>query len=139
MRRVLIRAGLVVIYVGLGVALFVLFRGHTLLVDNHDAGGYSAPDMITVFVDKGEGSGFFRNDRDRYNLSGSRHTITVEFGDGRPAFAGRFELPIKDDMYILSIPRLLNNEPCVEVFHTQPEKRAEDEPVLPPDVYVGAE
>jgi hypothetical protein len=125
--RIIIRSALVALYVGLGALLFILFRGHTVLADNHDA-EHAAPDLITVSIDKGDGLAFFRGDRDRFAVTGGNHSITIEFSDGTPPFEGRFRLPIKDDTYILSIPRLLNGvEPFVEVFHATYERHREEE------------
>jgi hypothetical protein len=115
----------------LGTLLFVTGRGHTLLVDNRDFEDIRASDLITVYVDRGRGVEYFRGDRDRLTLTGSKHRILVEFSDGSPPFEGDFTLPIKDDMYLLSVPKIVNGiEPFVEVFHTAPEpfnEEAEDE------------
>jgi hypothetical protein len=126
-----IRAVLLLVYLALGCFLFVSFRGHTLLVDNRDTETVTAPDMIMVSVDKGEPLSFFNGDRDRFTVSGSKHTIRIEFSDGHPAFEGRISLPLKDDMYLLSIPKLLNNEPCLEVFKTVPQPRIDEEDAPP--------
>jgi hypothetical protein len=127
-RRRIIRAALVVLWIAVGVVLFIFNRGHALLVDNRDLQdqGIRAPDMITVFVDDGNGLEFFRGDRDRFQAAGSRHRIFIEFSDGNPPFEGAFTLPIKDDMYILSIPRMISGiEPFVEVFHSEQVNREE--------------
>jgi hypothetical protein len=133
MKRLIIRASLVIAWFGLGAVLFVGFRGHTLLVDNHDLAeaGVRAPDIITVSVDRGKGIEFFRGDRDRFILSGSRHVLRVEFSDGRPPFEAPFTLPLWDDVYLLSIPRALHGiEPAVEVFRAAQEARqTAEEPI----------
>jgi hypothetical protein len=133
-KRVLIRSCLILLWILLGIVIFVMFRGHTLLIDNHDveAAGLKAPDPVTVTVDSGEELSFFRGDRDRFSVRGSSHRIKIEFSDGRPVFEGRFALPLKDDMYILSIPKMINGiDPCVEVFHTAPEPGRPEEEELP--------
>jgi hypothetical protein len=127
-RRIIIRAILVVLWIGVGAVLFVFNRGHALLVDNRNLQdqGIQAPDMITVFVDGLNGLEFFRGDRDRFQVAGSNHRITVEFSDGTPPFEGAFILPVKDDMYILSIPKMISGiEPFVEVFHSEQVNREE--------------
>jgi hypothetical protein len=134
-RRLLIRLALVLLWFLLGAALFVFNRGHTLLVDNRNLSeeGIRAPDKITVSLDGGSPLEFFRGDRDRYNLGGSNHRIRIEFADGTAPFEGTFKLPIKEDMYILSVPKMINGrEPFVEVFHTVRENRApeEEEPIV---------
>ncbi|MDR2303313.1 MAG: hypothetical protein LBE10_01815 [Treponema sp.] len=135
-KRVLIRSCLILLWILLGIVIFVTFRGHTLLIDNHDveAAGLKAPDPVTVTVNSGEELSFFRGDRDRFSVRGSNHRIKIEFGNGKPVFEGYFTLPLKDDMYILSIPKMINGiEPYVEVFHTAPEPRQGEEDELPPE------
>jgi hypothetical protein len=127
-RRIVIRLILVFLWIGCGVLLFIFNRGHTLLVDNRDLENPErrAPDMITVFIDNQNGLEFFRGDRDRFQVAGTNHRIYIEFSDGTPPFESAFSLPVRDDMYILSIPKLtagLDN--FVEVFHSEEVNRAE--------------
>jgi hypothetical protein len=132
----MIRAVLVVLWIGLGALLFVFNRGHTLLVDNRDLENPSgrAPDLIEVSVDSSRPLEFFRGDRDRFTVTGSKHRIAVRFSDGTPDFTGAFILPIQDDMYILSVPKMINGiEPFVEVFHTAPESRNPEDDAFPAD------
>jgi hypothetical protein len=133
-RRLVIRLALVLAWFLLGALLFIFHRGHTLLVDNRNLQeeGIRAPDLITVSVDGSPPLEFFRGDRDRYNLGGSKHRIRIEFSDGTAPFEGTFKLPIKDDTYIISVPKLINGiEPFVEVFHTVQENRAQAEEEIP--------
>jgi hypothetical protein len=127
-RRLIIRAVLVVLWISFGVMLFIFNRGHALLVDNRNLQdeGIQAPDLISVFIDSQIGLEFFRGDRDRFQVAGSKHKIYVEFSDGTPTFEQSFTLPVKDDMYILSVPRMLAGiEPFVEVFHSEQVNREE--------------
>ena len=128
-RRLLIRLSLVAVWIGLGILLFVLNRGHTLLVDNRNVESPSlrAPDLISVSVNNGKALEFFRGDRDLYKVKGSQHQISVEFSDGNPPFQASFALPLGPDMFLLSIPKMINGiEPYIEVFHTQAEQRNDD-------------
>jgi hypothetical protein len=128
LRMAVIRAALIVLWIGIGVVLFIFSRGHALLVDNRNLQdeGIRAPDLVTVFVDNQNGLEFFRGDRDRFQVAGSNHRIYVEFSDGRPPVEKAFTLPIKDDMYILSVPRMISGiEPFVEVFHSAQINREE--------------
>ena len=125
-RRLIIRLALVVVWIGLGVVLFVMNRGHTLLIDNRNAADLElrAPDMIKVTVDKSKPLEFFRGDRDIVDVGGGEHRIIVEFSDGTPPYEKRFSLPLGPDMFILYIPKMINNiEPYFEVFNTQRESR----------------
>ena len=138
-RRLVLRIALLVIWIGLGILLFVLNRGHTLLVDNRNVENPSlrAPDLINVAVNKGKPLEFFRGDRDLFKVSGSRQQIAVEFSDGTPPFETSFTLPLGPDMFLLSIPKMINGiEPYIEVFYTQPERRSDDEDSdeLPEDI-----
>jgi hypothetical protein len=129
-RRLLIRLVLAVIWISLGVLLFVKNRGHTVLLDNKniDTPQITAPGMIRVKVDKKNEMEFFRGDRDLVKVAGSRHKIRVEFSDGSAPFDAQFSLPLGPDMFLLSIPKMLNGiEPYIEVFHTQPESRNAEE------------
>jgi hypothetical protein len=130
LRRNGIRAALCVLWILAGVLLFVFNRGHTLLVDNRGAadGSYTAPDLISVSIDGGKGVEFFRNDRDRVTVAGIGHRIRIEFTDGREPIEGEFSLGLKDDMYLLSVPKMLAGiEPFVEPFFVQQEVRPADE------------
>ena len=132
-RRLLIRLALVVVWIGLAVFLFVMYRGHALLVDNRnvEAPAITAPDMIKVTVDRKKALDFFRGDRDIFDLGGGVHRIYVEFSDGTPPFEKRFKLPLGQDMFILSIPKMINNiEPYYEVFVTRQESREAEEEII---------
>ena len=129
-RRLLIRAALAVLWIGLGVLLFVLNRGHSLLVDNHNvtAPELRAPDLIKITVDKGKPLEFFRGDRDIFDVGGGQHRIRVEFSDGKTPFETTFSLPLGPDMFLLSIPKMINNvEPYIEVFRSQQEQQRSDD------------
>ena len=129
-RRLLIRLVLAVIWISLGVLLFVKNRGHTVLLDNKniDTPQITAPDMIRVKVDGKNEMEFFKGDRDLVKVAGSRHRIRVEFSDGSAPFIDQFSLPLGPDMFLLSIPKMLNGiEPYIEVFYTQPESRNVEE------------
>jgi hypothetical protein len=104
-------------------------RGHTLLVDNRNIEDLNirAPDLITVTINKAKPLEFFRNDRDMFQLGGGKHRIYIEFSDGTPPFEKRFTLPLGPDMFLLSIPKMINGiEPYYEVFYTQQESRSDD-------------
>ena len=133
-RRLVLRLSLVLVWLLLGATLFIFHRGHTLLVDNRNLQeeGVRAPDLITVSIDGGRPLEFFRGDRDRFTLGGSKHRIRIDFSDGAASFEGSFTLPIRDDTYLLSVPKLINGiEPFVEVFHTVRETRAPAEEEIP--------
>ena len=128
-KKKLLRAGIVVVWISLGMLIFITARGHSLLLDNRNVEipELRAPDEVIVSVDEKDGISLLRGDRDRLTVTGSKHRIRVEFKDGRDPFEGEFVLPIKDDMYILSVPKMINGlEPFVEVFQFTPESRNVD-------------
>ena len=129
-RKLIIQISLAVLWIILGVLLFIMNRGHTLLVDNKNTENpdLRAPDLIMVTVDKNKPLEFFRGDRDMFSLGGGKHRIKIEFSDGTPDYEEYFSLPLGPDMFILSVPKMLNGiEPYIEVFYTQQESRS-DEP-----------
>jgi hypothetical protein len=128
-RRLLIRLALVAVWIGLAVFLFVMNRGHTLLADNRnvETPEIRAPDLIKVTVDRKKTLELLRGDRDIFELGGGAHRIRIEFSDSTPPFEKRFKLPLGPDMFILSIPKMINGiEPYYEVFFTQQESRGGD-------------
>jgi len=130
-RRLFIRGAIAVLWIALGVILFVMNRGHSLLLDNKSVEELSleAPELVTVTVDKGKSIEFFRGDRDIVKVGGGKHRLTVEFTGGTPSFTKTFSLPLKGDMYLLSIPKMLAGmEPFYEPFvNTAPQSRDEEE------------
>jgi len=125
-RRLLIRLALVVVWIGLGVLLFLFNRGHTILIDNRNVASpeLRAPDLITVTVDKQKPMEFLRGDRDIVKVGGGSHHIIVEFSNGDPPYGKQFSLPLKPDMFLLSVPKMINGiDPFYEVFFTQQEVR----------------
>lgn len=128
-RRLFIRVAIILLWVSLGVVIFILNRGHSVLVDNHnlDDFGFRAPDLIKVSIDAQKPLEFFRGDRDLFKVKGKNHRINIEFSDGTPPFQGQFSLPLGPDMFLLSLPKMIMGmEPFLEVFITQQESREAD-------------
>ena len=118
-RRLIIRLALVVVWIFFGVLLFVFNRGHQILLDNRNLSSpeMRAPDIIMVTVNRNKPLELFRGDRDVVDVGGGTQRIKVEFSDGKPPFETRFKLPLGPDMFILSIPKMINGiEPYYEVF-----------------------
>ena len=136
-RRIILRSGLVVVWIGVLVAIFLQYRGHTLFVDNKGAaigadgapGRYEAVEFMKVSIDGGKGVEFFDGDRDRFPVVGAAHRIRVEFTDGRPALEKEFRLPLMTDLFLLSVPKMIAGiDPFVEPFVMEiATSRTEDE------------
>jgi hypothetical protein len=121
-RQWLIRGAVAVLWIVLGVVIFIFNRGHQLLIDNHgvDSLSLTASDSLKLSLNNGKKVEFYRNDRDIFDVGGGTQRIRIEFSDGTPPLEARFKLPLKDDMYLLSLPKLLNQvEPYYEPFIVQ--------------------
>jgi hypothetical protein len=132
LRRLLVRLGLVAVYVLLVALAFVLGKGHTLLIDNKDLadGSERAIDGILVSVDGRDALELYAGDRDMVQLKGQRHRITVEGISGGEKVEASFRLPIDADMLLLSVPKLVGRqEPYIEVFVPRDQPRPADEEV----------
>jgi len=118
-RRMYIRITLAILWVLFGVFLFLTNRGHTVLVDNKGAedGSYVAVDLMKVSMNGEKGVEFFKNDRDKFSVVGSRQRLRIEFVDGSVPIEREYSLPIGIDMFILSVPKMIAGiEPFVEPF-----------------------
>jgi hypothetical protein len=124
-RRPLLRGVLVLLWIVLGVIIFFSCRGHTLLVDNQSAadGSYEAFEMVNVTIDNLDDEEIWEEERIRLTVSGPKHKILVEFDDGREPVEMKFELPVKEDMYLLSVPRMIAGTDFVDVFRVQDQVR----------------
>ena len=127
-RRLVIRLALVVLWIAAGVILFIMNRGHTLLIDNQNIDTLQASDLIIVTLDKEKPVEFFRGDRDIFRVGGGRHHLRIEYTDGKPPYENTFTLPLGPDMFLLSIPRMTSGaDNAIEVFHRQIESRNVEE------------
>ncbi len=113
------------LWIGLGVVIFFACRGHTLLVDNQKAsdGSYQAIKVMNVTIDQQDDEEIWEGDRIRLTVSGPNHKILVEFTDGRQPVEKEFHLPLKEDMYLLSVPKMLAGLDFIEPFRVQDQVR----------------
>jgi hypothetical protein len=133
LRRLLVRGGLVIVYVVLVGLFFVLGKSHSLLIDNKSLadGSAEAIDGVLVSVDGREALELYSGDRDIALLKGQRHSISVELITGeRVVDKRRFALPIDTDMLLLSVPKLVaGQEPFIEPFVQRDQPRPAGEEV----------
>lgn len=118
-RRRLVRGGLLVVYVLLMVLMIFTGRRHTVLIDNKDApdGSYSAINGMEVSIDRLESSEYYPGDRDKANIQGQKHTITVTTFDDNKTIQKSFTLPLWSNMMLISVPKLVAGiEPWIETF-----------------------
>jgi hypothetical protein len=117
-RRAIVRSALLAAYVGATALMFVLGRGHTILLDNKDAdgGAVRAIDGLVITVNGGEEIELYPGDRDKAVVMGQRHRIAVQTMDGRKVERA-IRLPLASDMVLLSIPMLVEGrEPILTPF-----------------------
>lgn len=116
-RRNIVRALLVLVYFGLIAVVFITGKGHSILVDNKDAGTLQAVDGVLISVDTQEELELYSGDRDKFDVKGQRHRVRAETIDGSVKVDKVFSVPVGGEMYILSIPKLLAGEdPYIEPF-----------------------
>lgn len=118
-RRIAVRAVLLAAYVALTAVVFILGKGHTILVDNKDAedGSVQATDGVLVRVDRQEELELYAGDRDKAVVRGQTHTVTIEAIDGSSKVQKRIQVPLGEDMVLLSIPKLAAGiEPALAPF-----------------------
>ncbi len=121
-KRLLIRSGLVSVYVCLLLLTFVLGKGHSLIIDNKDlADGTLSADRNgnMVSVDGREATEMYPGDRIMELVKGQSHTIVIEDFSGSQRIERRIKLPLGEEMLLVSIPKLVAGmEPAVETFVT---------------------
>jgi hypothetical protein len=108
-RRLIIRIGLILVWLGLIAFLFNSGKGHTLLVDNQAIDGMAPlPGGFSVSIDGRDPVEFsFGLDRDMVKLQGQNHHVTVTgLAEGR-SVSKDFSIKLGDEMALLSIPRLV--------------------------------
>jgi hypothetical protein len=118
-RRLFVRLGLVVVYLGLTALVFTLGKGHTIIVDDKDAedGSYSAMDGILVSVDGQEPLEMYKGDRDKAVVKGQSHRVTIEAINSGNKTEKRIRLPLGEETLLLSVPKLVAGiAPAVEPF-----------------------
>jgi len=118
-RRIAVRSVLVAVYIGLTALVFILGKGHTVIVDNKDAEDGSAPaiDGVMVAVDRQEALELYSGDRDKAVVMGQSHTVTIEDINAGTKIQKRIRLPIGEEILLLSVPKLAAGlEPAVVPF-----------------------
>ena len=118
-RRTIVRAVLIAVYVGVIALAYVLGKGHTILVDNKDveSAQLQAFDDVVVGVDNQETTELTSGDRDMFKVTGQRHRITLEIMGRDDKVQKEIVLPLGQDMILVSLPKLVAGiEPYMEPF-----------------------
>lgn len=113
-RRHLFQLVAVILILVLAVVMFVIGRQHTILLDNktieHDGKSYPAFSIVEVKINKEDSIELAARDRDKADVMGQRHKITVTYTDKffeEHEVVKKFKVPIGYDMVLISIPALV--------------------------------
>jgi len=116
-RRLLVRAALIVVYLGLIGLFFVTGKGPTILLDNKDTETLEGIDGVLVTVDGGEELELYGGDRDKATIRGQRFRVRVEVFDEGTVVDRRLRVPLSENMMLLSLPALVAGvEPALVPF-----------------------
>lgn len=148
LRRHLFQLGFTALIVIIGIVMFIIGRQHTMLLDNKtievEGTVYQALPIVNVAVDKNEPIELAARDRDKVEVMGQRHTITVTYTD---QFFEEHQLtvpctiPIDQNMVLINIPALVGGaESSVWLqMYTAPtlvKAPSEEEPVITDDLTI---
>ena len=130
LRRNVVRAVLILAYLGLMALVFVQGKGHTILIDNKDSpdGAYKAFEDIRVAVDRQADSEYMAGDRDMAKVQGQVHRVIIDRQDGSAKIEKTIRLPLGADTVLLSLPKLVAGaEPYLEPFQAKVAAPADEE------------
>jgi len=104
----------IVLVLLIGVLMFIVGKQHTILLDNKqiESNGkiYPAFSIVEVQVDKGEELELGPGDRDKAEVMGQRHKVTVRYTDRayeEHELVVKFKVPLQQKMVLLSLPALV--------------------------------
>jgi len=131
-RRNIVRAALILVYLGLMVLVFVQGKGHTILIDNKDSGSFAALEGVRVAVDRQADSEYAAGDRDMAKVVGQVHRVVIDRQDGSAKIEKTIRLPLGADTVLLSLPKLVAGaEPYLEPFQVKVSAPATRKPRRP--------
>ncbi|MGE0074740.1 MAG: DUF6672 family protein [Sphaerochaetaceae bacterium] len=113
-RRNLFQLAALLVVILLAVVMFIIGRQHTILLDNktieHGGKTYTAFPIVEVVVDTGEAIELAARDRDKAEVVGQHHKISVTYTDKffeEHKIVKKLKVPIGFDMVLVSIPALV--------------------------------
>ena len=113
-RRNLFQLFAAILIILIAVLMFIIGKQHALLLDNktvEDSGTtYQAFSIVEVQVNKEPEIELAARDRDRVDVMGQRHRITVTYTDRsfeEHVFEKKFSVPMSYAMVLISIPALV--------------------------------
>ena len=105
-RRLFVRLLLVLVYLGLGIFVFINGRTHTLLVDNKslEDGSAQAFRRVSVYIDRQKPLEMYARDRELIKVRGQTHRIRIETQEDTKRTEATFTLPFGSEMVLISVP-----------------------------------
>ncbi|MDD3365735.1 MAG: hypothetical protein PHS67_00545 [Sphaerochaetaceae bacterium] len=145
-RRHLYQLIAVVVVLLIGVIMFVIGKQHIFLLDNKtlESNGktYPAFSIVEVQVNRIESLELGPRDRDRADVRGQKHKITVRYTDRsfeEHEVVVKFKVPLSQEMVLISLPALVGGaeesvwlQPYeIPVLLTMP---VDDEPIITDEI-----
>ena len=113
-RTLLIRLSAILVILILSVVLFFIGKSHTVLVDNKTVtveGREIAPlKLVEVSVSKQGALELTPRDRDKFEVTGQKHRVTVTYTDdawNERTITRSFTVPLMQDMVMVLVPALV--------------------------------
>lgn len=111
-RKLLIRGGALLALLIVSVILFLVGKSHAILVDNKAVGDVAALSLVEVQVNKLGALELTPRDRDKFDVTGQRHTVTVTYTDQaweEHVIRRTIKVPLMQDMVMVLLPVLVAN------------------------------
>lgn len=115
-KRFWVRSAAIIVILAFSVFLFFIGRQHTILVDNKsitiNETEFQALQLVEVQINKQPPLELAARDRDKYEATGQKHTVTIMYTDKtweEHVIVRTFKVPLMQDMLIISIPALVGN------------------------------
>ncbi|MDD4011302.1 MAG: hypothetical protein PHI83_04080 [Sphaerochaetaceae bacterium] len=115
-RSLLIRIIAIVLVIALGIVMYFIGRQHSILIDNKDividSVTYPAYKLLEVKIDDQKAKELSKRDRIEVIVTAQKHTLTVvDSMKGTGMIVYDLNIPVKEDMMLLSLPALLAGLP----------------------------
>lgn len=111
-RKLLIRGGALLVILIVSVILFLVGKSHSILVDNKAVEELPALSLVEVQVNKLGSLELTPRDRDKFDVTGQRHTLTVTYTDQsweEHVIVRTIKVPLMQDMVMVLLPVLVAN------------------------------
>ncbi len=113
-RKTWIRLAAIVVILAFAVFLFLIGRQHTVLVDNKtltvNGTEVKALQLVEVQVNKLDALELAARDRDKFEVTGQTHKVTVVYTDSNweeHEITRKFKVPLMQDMVMILVPVLV--------------------------------